>query len=248
MTRVNHFTAQEIDALTEAFLAECFDYQLDWYRAGNQRTRMILKSRQIGATLYFAREALIDALTTGRNQIFLAHSVPQALLFKAYMQNCVQQVLGRQLTGDPIELANGAELRFYSAGSRFFSGLHGNVYADEFFWFKRFGEVNKVISGVAAHKGLRKTYFSARPLTLMDAHQEALDWWNGERIDVGHHALAQGKLCSDGIWRQIVTIEDAVARGNRLLDVEQLRAAYSATDFDALFMCRTPDAEVARHD
>ena len=27
------------------------------------RTRFILKSRQIGATWYFAREALIDALT-----------------------------------------------------------------------------------------------------------------------------------------------------------------------------------------
>jgi uncharacterized protein YjcR len=37
-----------------------------WYEAGlAERIRNILKSRQIGATWYFAREAFIDALTTG---------------------------------------------------------------------------------------------------------------------------------------------------------------------------------------
>lgn len=35
-----------------------------------ERVRNTLKSRQIGATWYFAREALVDALETGRNQIF----------------------------------------------------------------------------------------------------------------------------------------------------------------------------------
>jgi uncharacterized protein YjcR len=247
MRRSNHFTAQEIDALKEAFLAECFDYQLDWYRAVDQRTRVILKSRQIGTSFYFAREALIDALTTGRNQIFVAASLPQALLFKVYMQDFVQQVLGRQLAGTTIELANGARLHFISAGSRTFSALSGNVYADEFFWFERFGVVNNIIKGIAIHKGQRKTYFSSRPLTLTESHQDALDWWNGERIDVSHQALAQGRLCADGIWRQVVTIEDAFARGNRLVDVEQLRAAYSTADFDALFMCRLPVAEEIRH-
>lgn len=247
MTRANHFTGQEIDALVEAFLAECFDYQLDWSGAGNQRTRMILKTRQVGASFYFAREALIDALITGRNQIFLSASKEQALQFKGYMQAFVQTVLGRQLTGDPIVLWNGAELHFRSAGSRTFAALSGNVYADEFFWFERFGQVNAIIKAISAHKGLRQTYFSSRPLKLTAAHQEALNWWNGESIDVSHQALAQGKLCADGIWRQIVTIEDAVARGN-LVDTKQLRAAYSAADFDVLFMCQLQAAEESRHD
>ena len=64
----NEFDEEHIERLTEAFVDGCFGYQLDWYKAGNQRTRAILKSRQIGATYYFAREALIDALTTGRNR------------------------------------------------------------------------------------------------------------------------------------------------------------------------------------
>src|SRR5690606_22337441 len=63
----NEFSEEDIEKLQEAFLDTCFDYQKDWYRAGNQRTRMILKSRQIGATFYFAREALLDAAITGRN-------------------------------------------------------------------------------------------------------------------------------------------------------------------------------------
>lgn len=57
----NDISEELTEKLVEAFLDGCFDYQKDWYRAGNQRTRVILKSRQIGATFYFAREALIDA-------------------------------------------------------------------------------------------------------------------------------------------------------------------------------------------
>ncbi|MBV5559455.1 terminase, partial [Pseudomonas aeruginosa] len=55
----NDINEELTEKLVEAFLDGCFDYQKDWYRAGNQRTRVILKSRQIGATFYFAREALI---------------------------------------------------------------------------------------------------------------------------------------------------------------------------------------------
>ena len=49
----NELSEEQIETLVEAFRDSCFDYQLDWYRAGNQRTRRILKSRQIGATFYF---------------------------------------------------------------------------------------------------------------------------------------------------------------------------------------------------
>ncbi len=47
-----------------------FEYQRHWWQAGvNTAIRNLLKSRQIGATYFFAHEALIDAITTGRNQI-----------------------------------------------------------------------------------------------------------------------------------------------------------------------------------
>lgn len=247
--RRNEFSEQDIELLTEAFTDGCFGYQLDWYRAGNQRTRAILKSRQIGATYYFAREALLDALVTGRNQIFLSASKNQAHIFKGYIQAFAREVCSIDLTGDPIVLANGAELHFLGTNARTAQGYHGNFYFDEFFWTYRFNELNKVASGMAMQKQYRRTYFST-PSSM--AH-EAYSFWTGERfnkgkpaaqrlaIDVSHGALQQGRLCEDKLWRQIVTILDAEDRGCDLFDIEELRQEYSAEAYANLLMCQFVD-------
>jgi len=241
----NELSEEQIEKLVDAFREGCFDYQLDWYRAGNMRTRMILKSRQIGATWYFAREALIDAITTGRNQIFLSASKAQAHQFKTYMQTFLMEVVGVKLTGDPIVLWNGAELHFLGTNYRTAQGRSGNFYFDEFFWVQGFDQINKVASGMALHKKWRKTYFST-PSTM--AH-EAYTLWTGERrnkrlpadkrvkIDVGHDTLQPGRLSEDRIWRQIVTILDAAGRGCDLFDLEELREEYSPEEFNNLLMC-----------
>ncbi|MFP5434349.1 MAG: terminase gpP N-terminus-related DNA-binding protein, partial [Alphaproteobacteria bacterium] len=83
--RKNHFTAEQAAELKRIFLDGLYDYQHRWWQAKDQRTRMILKSRQIGATYYFAFEALIDAIETGRNQIFLSASKAQAHQFRSYI-------------------------------------------------------------------------------------------------------------------------------------------------------------------
>ncbi|WP_225775922.1 terminase ATPase subunit family protein [Pseudomonas sp. Marseille-Q5115] len=245
----NEFSEEDVEKLNEAFIDGCFGYQLDWYRAGNQRTRAILKSRQIGATFYFAREALIDALITGRNQIFLSASKNQAHIFKAYIQGFAREVCGVELTGDPIILANGAELHFLGTNARTAQGYHGNFYFDEFFWTFKFNELNKVASGMAMQKQYRRTYFST-PSSM--AH-EAYSFWTGERfnkgkpaaqrisLDVSHDALQGGRLSEDRIWRQIVTILDAEARGCDLFDLEELRLEYSADAFANLLMCQFVD-------
>jgi uncharacterized protein YjcR len=245
----NDITEEMVEKLVEAFLDGCFDYQKDWYRAGNQRTRAILKSRQIGATFYFAREALIDALTTGRNQIFLSASKAQAHIFKAYIQAFARDVVGVELTGDPIILPNGAELHFLGTNARTAQGYHGNFYFDEFFWTFKFNELNKVASGMAMQKQYRRTYFST-PSSM--AH-EAYTFWTGERfnkgkpaakhlkLDVSHDALQPGRLCEDRIWRQIVTILDAEDRGCDLFDIDELRLEYDAAAFQNLLMCEFVD-------
>ncbi|MNG91227.1 Terminase-like family protein [compost metagenome] len=245
----NELSEEQIETLVEAFRDSCFDYQLDWYRAGNMRTRMILKSRQIGATFYFAREALIDAITTGRNQIFLSASKAQAHQFKTYMQSFLNEVLGVKLTGDPIVLWNNAELHFLGTNYRTAQGRSGNFYFDEFFWVHGFAEINKVASGMALHKKWRKTYFST-PSSM--AHP-AYAYWTGERfnkgkptakhiqLDVSHEALQQGRLCEDRIWRQIVTILDAESRGCDLFDLDELRDEYDAAAFQNLLMCQFVD-------
>jgi uncharacterized protein YjcR len=248
--RRNDFTEDDIERLEQAFLDGCFDYQRDWYKASNLRTRAILKSRQIGATYYFAREALIDALKTGRNQIFLSASKAQAFLFRGYMQSFVREVLDKDLSGaDSIVIPNGAELFFLGTNARTAQGYHGNFYFDEFFWTYGFDELNKVASGMAMHKQWRKTYFST-PSSM--AHQ-AYSFWTGERrnrgkpadqrvsIDVSHDALQRGRACEDRVWRQIVTIMDAQRRGCDLFDIEELREEYSPDAFANLLMCEFVD-------
>ena len=241
----NEFTEEDIENLILVFEEGLFDYQWTWYRAGDQRSRVILKSRQIGATYYFAREALIDALKTGRNQIFLSASKAQAHIFKHYIKAFASEVCGVELTGDPIVLPNGAELVFLGTNYRTAQGHHGNFYFDEFFWTHGFNELQKVASGMALHKKWRKTYFST-PST--NTH-EAYSFWTGARfnkgrpknkhfkIDVSHDALKNGRLCEDRMWRQIVTITDAEAGGCDLFDIEDLRFEYSADDFENLLMC-----------
>lgn len=254
--RKNHFTADQAEKLKAIFKSQLFDYQENWYASSSLRTRMILKSRQIGATYYFAFEALIDAIETGRNQIFLSASRAQALQFRSYIVGFARLV-GVDLTGDPMLITSdlvpesepAAELHFLGTNYRTAQGRHGNFYFDEFFWVYGFEELNKVASGMAMHKKWRKTYFST-PSTI--AHP-AYPYWTGERrnrrrkkaeridIDVSHAALKDGVTGPDRIWRHMVTVEDAEAGGCDLFDIEELRDTYAPDEFANLLMCEFVD-------
>ncbi len=242
----NAISDEEQEQLVDAFLDSMFAYQRVWYEAGLvERIRNILKSRQIGATWFFAREAFIDALTTGRNQIFLSASKAQAHVFKHYIIQFAKDAAGVELKGDPIVLPNGATLYFLGTNARTAQSYHGNLYLDEYFWIQRFQELRKVASGMAIHAKWRQTYFST-PSSL--AH-EAYPFWSGAlfnrgrrkdqhvQVDVSHANLLAGRHCADGQWRQIVTVEDAVHGGCNLFDLEQLRREYSDADFENLLMC-----------
>ncbi|MFS7219941.1 terminase ATPase subunit family protein [Rahnella inusitata] len=243
-----------IEKLSDIFIGESFEYQRGWHRAGLQhRIRNILKSRQIGATFYFAREAFIDALTTGRNQIFLSASKAQAHVFKNYIIDFARQV-DVDLKGDPIVLPNGARLIFLGTNVRTAQSYTGNLYLDEYFWIPKFQELRKVASGMSLHKKWRSTYFST-PSSL--AHS-AYPFWSGELfnkgrrnksdridLDLTHAHLSKGSLCDDGQWRQIVTVEDALDGGCNLFDLEQLQLEYSPAEYDNLLMCEFVDDQAS---
>lgn len=245
----NAFDDEQQAKLMELLDESMFDYQRVWYEAGKQhRIRNLLKSRQIGATFFFAREALVDALITGRNQIFLSASKAQAHVFKQYILAFAQEV-GAELKGDPITLGNGAMLYFLGTNSRTAQSYHGNLYLDEYFWIPKFQELRKVASGMAMHKKWRLTYFS----TPSSLSHDAYPFWSGQlfnrgrpktehiKFDVSPAALQGGRLCEDGQWRQVVTVDDAVAGGCDLFDLNQLRLDYSAEDYAQLLMCLFAD-------
>lgn len=251
----NAISDKQLGQLRDAFMDSIFDYQRVWYESGQKhRIRNILKSRQIGATWYFAREALMDALDTGRNQIFLSASKAQAHVFQQYIAQFAKDAADVELRGSPMLLpTSDANLYFLGTNARTAQSYHGNLYFDEYFWTSRFRELRKVASGMSIHKHWRQTYFST-PSTL--AH-EAYGFWSGAlfnkgrpkdqriQLDLSHKALARGVLAPDGQWRQIVTVEDALAGGCNLFDLEQLRLEYGPEDFANLLLCQFIDDMLA---
>lgn len=241
---VSELTAEDFAAWHDTL----FGYQKTMHQNLGQRIRNILKSRQIGATYYFAGEAFEQATLTGEPQIFLSASRSQAEVFRTYIIAIAQQFFEIELTGNPIVLhtAHGdAELRFLSTNSKTAQSYHGHVYIDEYFWIGKFDVLNKLASAMATHKNWRKTYFST-PSTK--AHP-AYSFWTGDHWRQGKpdreeiefpsfDALRDGgRLCPDKQWRYVVTIEDAIAGGCELFDIDELRDEYNGDDFANLFMC-----------
>lgn len=255
---------QDALALLQADLDQClFKHQEDWRASTSLRTRFILKSRQIGATWYFARERLIRALETGNNQIFISASKAQAHIFRNYIIQWVEAICGIKLTGAHITVQRGLEdpddpeseklppvtLYFLGTNFRTAQGYNGDVIVDEGFWIHGFSELYKVASAMASHKQFTKTIFST-PSILS---HEAYPLWSGDqynrkrkksdqvRVDIGHDALKNGALGKDGIWRQIVTLADAIEKGFDLIDIDQIKTDYAPDEMFNLFGCQFLD-------
>mgnify|MGYP000385501461 CR=1 FL=1 len=114
---VSHLTKEDFGT----WYASLFEYQKTMHKNLHQRIRNILKSRQIGATYYFAGEAFENAVLTGDPQIFLSASRAQAEVFRTYIIAIAHEFFEIELTGNPIVLntANGeAKLRFLSTNSK----------------------------------------------------------------------------------------------------------------------------------
>lgn len=243
---ISHVT----DEMFEPFLNTLFDYQLTARNNIHHAVRMILKSRQIGATYYFAFEALEQAIKTGDNQIFLSASKKQSEIFKTYIVKMAREYFDVELKGNPIILSNGAELHFLATNKSTAQGYHGHVYGDEFAWLRNFEEFYTVSSAMATHKKWRETYFSTPSTKFHDSYR----FWSGEmwkgydkkRKDVVFPSMAEmrngGVVCPDGAWRFVVTIEDALKGGaTELFDIDALKQKYNKHAFNQLFMCEWVD-------
>ncbi len=253
----NFLTQEQVEALEAAFLERLFPHQKHWYDNIGQRIRNIMKSRQIGATDYFSHEALIDGILHGRNKNFLSASRAQALLFRSYIVAFVYRVTGVELKGGGgteamvirTEEHSHVEFRFMSTNSNSAQGPHGDVIIDEYFWIRDFAKLRRVASAMATHDHWRLVYIST-PSTV---NHQAYPFWSGEHfnkgrkkedhitLDITHAALKAGRLCEDGQWRQIVTLQDACDLGFNLATPERLQAEYPLDEYRQLFECEFID-------
>lgn len=203
--RKNFLTLEQWQALLDDFHANNFEYQEEWWAQRDQRERKIRKSRQVGATWYFAREAMakiaeaVLAAEQPRNQIFLSASERQALKFRRFIVPWVRKVTGVELTGKFLELVfdglypgdedeglkpvqlDSVGLYFLSTNSATAQGESGDFYFDEYAWVHGFAELKKVASAMATHKIYKKTYFST-PSTKTHA---SFAFWSGEEWNKG---------------------------------------------------------------
>ena len=253
-SRNNDFRGISKEEIEEKFKEHLFKYQIELWENKHQRNRNILKSRQIGATYYFSREAFADALMTGDNQVFLSASRAQAEIFKDYIKHFAMDWFDVEIKGkDKITLISDhgeATLYFLSTNSATAQGYHGHVYVDEYFWIPKFKKLKKLASAMATHKQWRRTYFS----TPSAQSHEAYPFWSGsdfnERLRKrsqpeakfpNFKAMQKGAECPDGQWRKIITIHDAVAGGCQLFDIQQLELEYTEEEFAQLFLCKFID-------
>jgi len=248
---VSHLTEKDFE---EKLHKDYYEYQHELREAKRtHRSRNILKSRQIGATWYFAQEAFEDATLTGDNQIFLSATRRQADVFRRYVVAIVKEKFDIDLKGkDEIVLHTKhgeATLYFLSNNSKSAQSYHGHVYIDEYFWITKFNELYKVASAMAAHKKWRITMFS----TPSAVTHEAYDLWTGDRFNrrfkqkgrrqefPGFAEMRKGVVCPDKTWRKIITLKDAEKGGCDLFDIEDLQIQYSDDEFKNLFMCEFVD-------
>lgn len=257
--RKNEISPEQRDRLYEAFRDWMKPHQRQWYEAGQRyKIRNILGSRQIGKSQFFAYEALDDALQTGRNQVWLSASKAQAFVGRQYIQQLAKEAADVDLRGDPIIIPrdccakNRGEdpgLYFLGTNSLTAQSYHGNFLFDEYFWVYRFRQLQGVASAMASQKMWRETYFS----TPSAVTHEAYRFWSGDqfnegrnrrdriKLDISHQALKDGRRCEDGQWRQIVTIEDAIAQGFDLFDLDHLKLTKSPDEFANKFLCQFID-------
>ncbi|WP_145538279.1 terminase large subunit domain-containing protein [Yersinia kristensenii] len=213
-----------------------FNHQREWYKAGiDNRTRNITKTRQAGADIFFALEGLIDALETGRDQIYFNSGDDADSAAQQYTLNWMKighvadfDIVGGEVSKlNAIRLDNGAQISFVNESSHA-AGYSGNVYVSEYAWAENPGRLLKIAKGISMHKRHRSTFYTTPSLNA-----DAFTFW-----------LQAQK--SDSQWSQSVTIEDIAGNGCLYSpdDVVRLREEMSELEFAMLYMCQWPTQAV----
>jgi len=212
-----------------------FPYQQIWniphlWNAQQQgKTRHLTKMRQCGADWFFSLEALIDAVVTGRNQIFLGCSPSSAMIAKNYMQYFLntselhKKLSPTQPYPNQIALANGAIIYFIGPQS-LSADLHGNVYVSEYAWAKSPKNLITIAESLSMHARYHTTFY-----TTPSKNPEA---WQAYQSVISAKPSIMTFTANDARNSGVSLFDD-----NWLSEMEKFR---TPDEWRMLFMCEWP--------
>lgn len=212
--RKNFLTLDQWQALLDDFHDRNFEYQELWWAQRDQRVRKIRKARQVGATWYFAREALAkvaEAVLAGagkdrleieeapRNQIFLSASERQALKFRREITGWVRRVTGVELKGKIIMLdfvgqypdddeGNATGPSLDPVGLYFLSTNSATAQGESGdFYFDEYAWVHGFdeLNRVASGMATHEIYKKTYFSTPSTKTHDSYAWWSGEAWNLG---------------------------------------------------------------
>lgn len=250
---VSHLTAEDFAKFREEHL---YPHQKVWWEAGQnpetRDTRFILKSRKIGASWFCAYEAFEDLTLNHNDQAFISATRQQAEVFKTMIAAIAREFFDLEITGNPSQIKNDKKtnsLHYLSSSHFSAQTFGGNIYFDEVFWTRSFTRLFDVASPIASFDEHKTTLIS----TPSSISHEAYAKWTGKEYNEGraeedqvsfsvsHKALKEGRLCEDYIWRQVITLEDAVESGFDRITVEKIKQKTAPHKYDNFYGAKFVD-------
>jgi len=193
---------------------------------------VVLKGRQTGFTWALAiGRALRRAVNLGHDQVYISSSQRQAFKARDDIKRLIHELFGVKVQGvDRIQLPNGAIIDFLGANYRTAQGFTGDVTVDEYAWMLDFEDLTEVVKACAT----LKQYNIVMSSTPSHESHPSYNFWMGitdgrKGVEFTYDEARKGILCSDGIYRKIITLEDAVAQGNNLISIERLKRRHPET-------------------
>lgn len=227
---IGHITRTQLNEWAENNL---FLYQLFLRQKRQHNTRFINASRMIGTTHHFITEAFENAVNSGASQFFFVHS----FWFGEYLCKLITQHAKREFSATLEYTTPDKDAPFTLTLTKHgqpwasfyfihpdalqhpsYAALSGDCYIDQVCYIDNFTTILNIAKGISCHKDHR--------LTLIKTGH----WLDGPALDLW-------KKNDPHTWHHTLTVEDATRLGNKLIDIDTLKAEHTEADYKRLYLC-----------
>ena len=228
------------EKINEYWEENAFPYQLDFINESEHYLNlpesdgqaMILKGRQTGFTWALAiGRVLRRAVNLGNDQVYISAAQRQAFKARDDIKRVIFDIFGVKVPGvERIQLPGGQVIDFLGANFRTAQGFSADVTIDEYAWMLDFEDLTEVVKACATLSQFNIVMSSTPSHESHPAYKAWMGITEGRKgVEFTYDEARKGIMCSDGIYRKIITLEDAVAQGNSLISVERMKRRHPET-------------------